>query len=66
MVYLRIDKQSSQAKALVDLLKTMSFVEILDEKEPNETTKKAMKEAESGNVEKFSSANTLINSLNEE
>lgn len=63
MVYLRIDKQSNQAQALVDLLKTMPFVEILDEKEPNEITKIAMEQAEEGLVEQFSSANNLIKGL---
>lgn len=64
MVYLRIKNKSSQAKAMIDFLKTMPFVEILDEKEPNEITKQAMKEAEEKMLESFDSAEELIKALN--
>lgn len=65
MVYIRIQNQSNQAKALVDLLKTMPFVEILEEKEPNATTKKAMDDADQDIVEEFNSAEELIKALND-
>ena len=63
MVYIRIQNQSSQAKALVDLLKTMPFVEILEDRKPNKTTKKAMEDADKGIVEEFNSAEDLIKAL---
>jgi len=63
MVYLRIENQSSQAIALVELLKTMPFVEILEEHQPNYLTREAMSQAEEGKVEFYGSAKELLDDL---
>lgn len=63
MIYLRIENQSSQAIALVELLKTMPFVEILEEHQPNYITREAMRQAEEGKVEYYDSARNLLKEL---
>ena len=63
MVYLKIENETAQAKALLSLLKTMPFVEITQSNEPNRTTREAMTLAEEGKVETYRSAKELMEEL---
>jgi hypothetical protein len=63
MVFLKIEDKSNQAKAMLALLKTMPFVEILDGYMPNSTTREAMSKAEEGEVEYFGRAKDLLDEL---
>jgi predicted aconitase with swiveling domain len=63
MVYLKIENKTEQAKAVLALLKTMPFVEIVEAYEPNATTKRAMMHAEEGKVEVYGNANALLDEL---
>ncbi|MFZ4398890.1 MAG: hypothetical protein ACOYO1_02555 [Bacteroidales bacterium] len=63
MVYLRITENTTQAKAVLAFLKTMPFVEIINEKEPNKITLKAIDDARKGNVIKTSSKEDLFKKL---
>ncbi len=67
MVHILIKETSSQAKNLIEFLKTMPFVEFLDtEKKPNKITLEAMKEAETKNekLKTFSNTKDLFKELN--
>ena len=46
MVYLRINENSQQAKAVISMLKTMPFVEVVEEIIPEKNTLKASEETE--------------------
>ncbi len=48
MITVRIDDKSKQAKALIEMLKTFSFVEIEDKPRYNEETEQAIRDARSG------------------
>ena len=56
MVFLKIENKTEQAEAILALLKTMPFVEILEGYEPNPISRKAMSKAEEGEVEYYGSA----------
>jgi len=64
MVYLRIAENTIQAQAVLNFLKTMPFVEIINENVPNKITLKAMNEAETKKLKKFDSVASLMNDLN--
>jgi hypothetical protein len=53
MVTVRIDDKSKQAKALIEMLKTFSFVEIEDKPRYNEETEQAIQDARAGKTEKL-------------
>ena len=64
MVYVKIKDNTAQAKALLAMLKTLPFVEIIEKDNvPNQTTLKAMKEVEAGKVIRAKSAKELIKKL---
>lgn len=63
MVYLRITDNSTQAKAVLAFLKTMPFVEIINEKTPNKITLKAMEEAENKKLKQYDNVNSLMKDL---
>jgi len=63
MVFLKIENKTKQANAILALLKTMPFVEILDEYKPNPTTREAMSKAEDGEVEYYGKARDLLDEL---
>ncbi|REE05778.1 hypothetical protein [Marinoscillum furvescens] len=48
MVTVHINEKSKQAKALIEMLKTFSFVEIEEKPRYNEETEQAIKEAKAG------------------
>jgi len=67
MVHILIKETSSQAKNLIEFLKTMPFVEFLDtEKKPYKITLEAMKEAKTKNkkLKTFSNTKYLFKELN--
>jgi hypothetical protein len=64
MVYLRLKENSSQAKAFLEYIKTIPFIEIIDKNEiPNETTCNAIAEADQGNLKRFKSTKALMKDL---
>ena len=54
MVTVKINEESEQAQAILELLKTFSFVEIDEEPRYNEETEQAIRDARAGKTEKFS------------
>jgi len=50
---IRINTRFKSAKTFLEFIKSLNFVEIVEEHEPNETTKKAMRDAENGKVKKL-------------
>jgi len=65
MVYFKIKENSKQAKTMIEFLKTLSFVEIIDEKKVfNNTTLLALKESDEGNLKTFDSVDSLFEDLN--
>ncbi len=65
MVYLRIDENSVQAKLMLEYLKMMTYVEVIQKEDvPNKETLKAMKEAEKGGLKKYKDIKSLMVDLN--
>lgn len=52
MVTILIDDSSKQAKALIEMLKTFAFVEVIEKPRYKEETEKAIREAREGKTEK--------------
>jgi antitoxin component of RelBE/YafQ-DinJ toxin-antitoxin module len=66
MVYLRIKDNTPAAKKMLEYLKIMPYVEIIEKNEiPNEKTLKAIQEAEKGKLKKFKTVKDLMKSLND-
>ena len=61
MVYVAIDTDSKDGKALLDYLAKLSIVEVY--KEPNEVTKKAMQDVKKGNTKEVDNVTTWFNRL---
>ena len=53
MVIVRIDDDSEQAKAVVEMLKTFAFAEVDEAPRYNEETEQAIRDARAGKTEKF-------------
>lgn len=64
MVNIRITENSAQAKAIIELLKTMEFVEFISEQAVNETTLKAIGDAKKGKVVKTKDTKDFFQKLN--
>jgi len=52
MVTVKIKESSKQAKALIEMLKTLSYVEVVEPCRYNATTEKAIKDATTGKTSK--------------
>jgi hypothetical protein len=64
MIYLRLKDNTTQAKAFLEYIKTIPFIEIITKDEiPNEKTLKAITEAEKGNLKKFKTVTDLMKDL---
>ncbi len=64
MKYVRIKENSAQAKAFLEFIKTMPFVDFIEEEDlPNSTTLRAMEQAEKGKNAQHKTVKSLINSL---
>lgn len=61
MIYVSIDTKTKDGKALAAYLENLAVVQVY--KEPNATTKKAMKEAKSGNVKKIANTKSWFEKL---
>lgn len=65
MVYLRVKENSLQAKAFLEYIKTVPFVEIIEIGDiPNSETKKAIKDARNGKLIYASNVEDLMKKLN--
>jgi len=64
MIYLRIKENTPQAKAVIDLLKTMDFVEFVSTKTAKELTLEAITEAKSGKITKSKNVKEMFKKLN--
>ena len=66
MVFLRVSENSKQAKAFLEFIKTMPFVEIVGkEMIPNELTLKSFDEYKEGKVRKAKNVRELLEKLEE-
>ncbi len=66
MVYLRIKDNTPAAKKMLEYLKIMPYVEIIEKDDiPNEKTLNAIQEAEKGKLKKFKTVKDLMKSLND-
>ena len=66
MVYLRVSENSKQAKAFLEFIKTMPFVEIVGkEMIPNELTLKSFDEYKAGKVNKAKNVSELLEKIKE-
>jgi hypothetical protein len=61
MIRLTINPQTDAAMKLIEFLETQPFITI--EKEPNEETKQAIKEARQGKLNTYSSTDELFQKL---
>ncbi len=59
MVYLRVKENSTKAKAFLEYVKTISFIEVIDEI-PNTETIQAMEDARNGKVTKYKNSKELF------
>ncbi len=64
MITISIKENSKQAKNLIEYLKSLPFVIIHEDKKPNATTLKAIKEVEEGKVHKTKGKADFFNKLN--
>ncbi len=65
MIYLKIKENTNQAKLMIEYLKTLPFVEVVNkEKIPNDVTLKAMNDAENGKTTRAKNVGDLIKKLN--
>jgi len=66
MVLLKVKENTKQAKLMLEYLKSLPYVEVIEpENIPNRTTLRAMKDAEEGKVTKAKNVNDLIAKLNQ-
>jgi hypothetical protein len=63
MVHIIIKDKSTQAKQMIEFLKTQSYVEIIDEKKPNAIMLKSMAEAKAGEVIRGKNIHDLLEKL---
>jgi hypothetical protein len=65
MVYIKIHENTVQAKAVIAMLKTMPFVELVKDKLqlPNAATRKAINDARQGKVIKVKNVSDLMKKL---
>lgn len=63
MVTVRIKSKNKQAKALIEMLRTFSFVEVEEERRYNAETEKAIQEVRKGKVIKVKNSEDLFKQL---
>jgi hypothetical protein len=64
MTTIIIDDKSVGAKEMIEFLKTQRFARIINEKEPNAETKRAILDVQKGKVTRCSGAEDMMNKLN--
>ncbi len=64
MVYLKIRENTVQAKIMLEYLKMMPYVKVIEKDEiPNQKTLKAIQEAEKGGLKRHKTVKSLMNDL---
>lgn len=64
MIYLKVKENSAQAKAFLQYIRTIPFVEVIDKSEiPNVVTKRAIQEAENGGLKRHKNVKSLMDDL---
>jgi len=63
MVTITIKENNKQAKAIIEMLRTFSFVEIHENKKMNAKTEKSLKEAKEGKVIRAKNTQELMKKL---
>jgi hypothetical protein len=63
MTTIVIDTRSSEAKKMVEFLRSTKYAKIVEDKTPNEETLEAINEVQEGNLNSYKSAKDLISSL---
>ncbi len=64
MIYLKLRENSVQARAFLEYIKTIPFIEIVEKEQiPNKITLKALHEAEKGNLKRFKNVKDLMKDL---
>ena len=64
MVYLKIKENSEQARLMIEYLKSLPFVQVLDKNPvPNTTKLKAIQETEKGGLKRYRTVGSLIDDL---
>ena len=63
MVHIIIKDNSTQAKQMIEFLKTQRYAEIIEEKTPNASMLKAMKEAKTGKTIRAKNVHELLDKL---
>ena len=66
MATIIIDTRTTEAKKMLEFLKTTRYARVLEEKEPNDETIQAMQEVEEGKVKTYKSAKDLMSGLKKE
>ncbi|MCQ2252572.1 MAG: hypothetical protein MJZ61_03880 [Bacteroidales bacterium] len=61
--YFKVNIINEQAKAFIEFIKGLSFIEIDETHEPNDETLQAMKDCEEGNTYKAKDAKDMMNWL---
>jgi hypothetical protein len=64
MTYVTIDTKQKQAKLFLEYIKTLSFVKVHNENEPNATTLQAMADIKEGKTRRHKNVDELIAHLN--
>ena len=59
-----IDDKTAGAKKMIEFLKTQSFAKIIEEKEPNAETKRAINDVKKGKITSCRSVDDMMNKLN--
>lgn len=60
MTTIVIKNTSKAAKLMIDYLKTQSYAKVIEQEEPNTTTKNAVAEARAGKTVKFKDFNDYL------
>jgi len=63
MTTIIIDDRTASAKKLIEFLKTLSYVTIVEEKTPSASLLKSMEEARTGKTTKYESTEQLFSKL---
>jgi len=64
MIYLKVKENSAQARAFLQYIRTIPFVEVIEKADvPNETTRRAIREAEKGGLKRHKTVKSLMNDL---
>jgi len=58
-----IDTRSTEAKKILEFLKTTRYAKVIEENTPNDETLTAMKEVEDGNVNSYGSVHEMMSKL---